>query len=186
MSEFLSIIETDISGLKLLQHAIFRDDRGQFSRVFCRDSLSSSSIDPTAAQINFTFTKKRGCLRGLHYQVSPHSERKIIACVRGAIFDVVVDLRHGSKSFLQWRGFELAGDSGRSLIVPAGFAHGFIALTDEVEMLYIHDHPFVADAQRGIRYNDPAISIAWPIPIAQLSQKDADYPVLPSDFVGLI
>lgn len=181
----MHIIDTNVSGLKLLKHHVFNDERGRFSRVFCRESLEAAAIAPDIAQINVTQTVKRGCLRGMHYQKRPHSERKIICCLRGSVFDVVVDLRRGSSSFLQWRSFELNGNDGTSIIVPAGFAHGFIALSDDVEMLYLHDKPYVEEAQRGVLHNDPRLNIHWPIPVTQISDKDTAYPPITPDFTGV-
>jgi dTDP-4-dehydrorhamnose 3,5-epimerase len=178
----LNVSATRLSGVKILQHHKFHDQRGEFTRLFCRDSLLAANIDPDISQINFTRTRALGTVRGLHFQREPFAERKIISCVRGAVFDVIVDVREGSATRWQWQAFELNETAGLSLLLPAGFAHGFQSLTDDVEMLYLHDQPYVAEAQTGLRYSDPTLAISWPLPVTLVSEKDAAFALItPTD-----
>src|SRR5438094_3243293 len=136
-------------------------------------------------QINRTFTAKRGMVRGLHFQVPPHAEMKLVCCLQGHVYDVAVDLRHNSPTLLQWHGEILRDDESRSLLIPEGFAHGFQALTDDCELLYFHSAPYVPASERGISPTDPAIGIDWPEPVVRLSRRDSEHPKLPADYSGI-
>lgn len=179
--ELLPLRSSDFADVMLLDHHLFSDQRGDFGRLFCRESLIQCGLSPDIAQINFTRTSLRGTIRGLHFQKEPFGERKIISCLRGAVFDVLVDVRPQSATRWQWRAFELNAASGFSLVVPAGFAHGFQALTDDVEMLYLHDKPYNAEAQTGLRFNDPRLAIQWPLAITMVSEKDAQFDLIYDD-----
>ncbi len=172
MSE-LRLSHTRFDGVQLLHHGVFNDHRGSFHRLFCRDSIVQAGLNPRIAQVNYTHTLVRGTVRGMHFQRSPFGERKVITCLRGEIYDVVVDVRDDSPTRYQWQAFMLSEKSAQSLIVPAGFAHGFQCLSDDVDMLYLHDQPFVAEAQTGLRYNDARLAIEWPLEVTCISDKDA-------------
>jgi dTDP-4-dehydrorhamnose 3,5-epimerase len=137
------------------------------------------------AQINHTLTKRRGAVRGMHFQHPPHSEDKFISCLRGEILDVAVDLRHGSPSFLRWHTEILSAENARSLLVPQGFAHGFQTLSDDCELLYLHSRPYAETAEGALNVRDPALGIDWPLPFADISARDAAHPFLTPDFTGI-
>lgn len=184
MSRF-TIHDTVLSGLKCLERQRLGDARGFLSRLFCAEELPVAGWQGPVAQINHTFTAKRGVVRGLHFQYPPHAEIKLVTCIRGAVWDVAVDLRAGSETFLQWHAVELSAQNNRSLLIPQGFAHGFQTLTEDCEMVYLHSAPYVADAEAGLSAQDPRLSIAWPLPIAELSPRDAQHPLLNVPFKGL-
>ena len=153
------------------------DDRGFFTRAWCRNEFDASGVHFRPVQANLAFTKKRGTLRGLHYQVAPHQEIKLVRCVKGAIFDVIIDLRKESRTHLQWLSVELTSDNGKALLVPEGFAHGYQTLRDGTEVLYQVSQFYHPESERGVRWNDPAFAIKWPKsdnPI--LSDKDKNWP----------
>lgn len=154
------------------------DARGFFARVFCKEEFAASGIDVTWAQINSAVNTQQGTLRGLHFQRPPMADAKLVRCVRGAIFDVVVDIRDGSATFGQAVAVELDGDNRDMLYVPPGFAHGYQTLTTEVEMLYLHSKPYSPVHEGGLTWNDPAIGIDWPLPIVELSPRDTRHPLL--------
>lgn len=177
---------TAIPGLLLLTRHPLRDERGEFERLWCSAELRRFGHPGVIAQANRSSTRRRGTVRGMHFQRPPHGEWKLIACLSGRVHDVVVDLRRESPVFLRWHAQELADDAPRSLLVPPGCAHGFQALTDDCEMIYFHDVPFTPDADAGLRADDPRLSIAWPLPISDRSSRDATHPLLGADFVGII
>ncbi|MET3495549.1 dTDP-4-dehydrorhamnose 3,5-epimerase family protein [Variovorax boronicumulans] len=180
-----SITETALEGVKVVQRYRIEDVRGFFSRFFCAEELAVAGFDQPVAQMNQTLTRRRGSLRGLHFQHPPHAEDKFVSCVRGEVFDVALDLRRNSPTFLRWHAETLSGDNGRSLLIPKGFAHGFQTLCDDVELLYVHSAPYVQGAEGGVNPTDPLLRIAWPLPFADLSDRDAARPLLTPDFVGI-
>lgn len=167
---------TRIGGAFLLELERLEDERGFFARAWCAVEARRHGLDPAVAQCNLSFTTHRGTLRGMHFQAFPHAEAKTVRCVRGAVFDVVADLRPESPTYLQWEGFELTQANRLALHLPQGCAHGFQTLADDVELLYQMSGPFVPEAARGFRWNDPAFRIRWPIPDPILSAKDAGFP----------
>lgn len=176
---------TPLAGLVCVQRQRLSDARGLLSRIFCADELSEAGWTGPVAQINHTATVQRGSLRGLHFQHAPHAESKLVSCLRGAVWDVAVDLRRGSPTFLQWHGQELSATGGMALLIPPGFAHGFQTLEDDVEMLYCHSAAYAAHAEGGLHANDPALALPWPIPVTAMSARDAAHPFLQTDFKGL-
>ncbi len=180
----LTVTPLTPAGLALVQRQYQIDERGFLSRVFCAQELAQAGWIQPIAQINHTQTRRRGAVRGLHYQHAPHAESKLVSCLRGEVWDVAVDLRADSPSFLQWHAEQLSATNGQALLIPAGFAHGFQALTDDVELLYCHSEPFVPDLQAALNVRDPRLAIDWPIPITQLSQRDATHPHIDDSFVG--
>lgn len=162
------------------------DERGWFARVFCADAMREHGLASCVRQTNHSFTKRRGTIRGLHYQLPPNAEAKLIRCVRGAVFDVIVDLRAGSPTQFCWHGEVLSDVNNRMMYVPEGFAHGFQALSDGAEVSYQSSAPYTPDSERGIRYNDPKTGITWPVHEVIVSQKDAAIPSLESTFGGIV
>lgn len=156
------------------------DERGFFARTWCRQELAAQGLDTEIAQENLSFNRHRGTIRGLHFQRSPHEETKIVRCVRGAIFDVIVDLRPHSPTYLRWQGFELTAENRRALYIPKGFAHGFQSLTDDVEITYRISAFYAPEAAGGYRYDDAAFGIAWPLPVTVISERDLGWPPLSS------
>ncbi len=168
--------ETRLKGAYLVSLEERSDDRGFFARAFCRDEFEALGLNQTIAQSNLAYTKRRGTLRGMHYQVPPYAEVKLIRCTRGAIFDVMVDLRPESETFGQWFGAELTADNRRMLYVPESFGHGYLSLTDDVEVFYHVSAPYAPGAESGFRYDDPRFGIEWPIDIEVVSDKDRSWP----------
>jgi dTDP-4-dehydrorhamnose 3,5-epimerase len=184
MSRF-DIADTPFGGLKVVQRQILGDPRGSFSRLFCAEELKAAGFDAPIAQINHTFTARRGTVRGLHFQHSPHAEIKMVSCLRGEVFDVAVDLRRGSPTFLSWYGKVLTGENLASLVIPRGFAHGFQTLTENCELLYLHSCAYSAAAEGAVNARDPLVAIAWPLAIAALSERDQSHPYLNKEFSGI-
>ena len=167
---------TDIPGAYLVELQPRQDERGFFARSWCAREFSERGLEERLAQCNISFNDRRGTLRGMHYQADPFPEAKLVRCTHGSIFDVVLDLRPGSPTYLAWRGFELTRTNRRALYVPAGCAHGFQSLEDETEVLYHMSEFFHPEQARGVRWNDPAFGIQWPLPQPILSARDAGYP----------
>lgn len=154
------------------------DSRGFFARMFCSDEFASQGLTTQWVQCNTSFTTARGTVRGLHYQRPPMAETKLLRCLKGAIFDVIVDLRPASSTYARWHGEQL-DDQNRSMIcVPEGFAHGFQTLTPNVEMLYFHSAPYSAEHEVGLHWNDRSLAIDWPLPVTEVSARDAAFPTL--------
>lgn len=174
-----------LEGLCLIRQKVFHDARGRFARLFCQSQLTVQGRPFAIRQINHSRTVEKGSVRGLHYQQAGYAEAKLITCVRGAIWDVAVDLRPESPTFLRWHAEELVADDGRSLLISAGFAHGFQALTDEAEVLYLTDADYAPAHEAGLSVEDPALAIAWPLPVRNLSAKDASHALLDEHFAGV-
>lgn len=170
--------DTPLAGLKLIERQRATDARGWFSRFFCREELSGFGRDGSIAQINHTLTRTRGAVRGLHLQRAPYAETKLVSCIRGKVFDVAVDLRPGSLTYGQWHGVILSAENGQALLIPAGFAHGFQTLESDCELLYLHDVAYEPGAEGGVNALDPQIAIAWPLEVAQMSDRDRLLPCL--------
>ena len=168
---------TKLSGAFLIDLKRHQDERGFFARAWCRDEMAGQGLDSHLVQCNLSFNHQRGTLRGMHFQASPHEEIKLVRCTRGAIYDVIVDLRPDSSSYCQWSAFELSEDNRRALYVPGGFAHGFQTLAANTEVFYQMSQAYHPESARGVRWNDPAFAIDWPIlPPVQISARDANYP----------
>jgi dTDP-4-dehydrorhamnose 3,5-epimerase len=148
------------------------DARGFFARSFCRDEFATRGLEPAVAQCNVSWSPKRGTLRGMHYQRTPHEEAKLVRCTRGAVFDVIVDLRAGSPTYREWLGIELTADNRQQLYIPRGFAHGLQTLVDDTEVSYQMSAPYEPGSATGFRYDDPAIAIRWPIAAPIVSDRD--------------
>jgi dTDP-4-dehydrorhamnose 3,5-epimerase len=174
-----------LAGLKLIERRCLGDSRGFLSRLFCVEELDAAGWCKPIAQINHTYTARRGTVRGMHHQHQPHAEMKMVTCIRGEVWDVAVDLRKGSPTFLHWHAEVLSADNNRALLIPEGFAHGFQALTDDVELLYCHSAVHRPDAEAALNAQDPRLAITWPLEIAELSLRDAKHPLIDSTFEGV-
>lgn len=172
----MQIQATALTGAYLIEPDRRGDDRGWFARIYCEHEFAMHGLPHRMVQTNRSLTRHAGTLRGLHYQVAPHAEDKLVRCEHGAIWDVIVDLRPDSSTYCQWLGEELTEDNGRMLLVPRGFAHGFVTLTDNVAVSYQVSNFYAPQSERGARYDDEAFGIAWPVPIRHLSAKDAAWP----------
>lgn len=175
-----------LQGLVLAQRQPLSDARGFLERMFCAEIFRDVGVKKPIAQVNHTLTRHRGTVRGLHYQRPPHSELKIVSCLRGEVFDVAVDIRAGSPTFLQWHGEVLSQENGKMLVIPEGFAHGFQTLTDECEMLYFHTAGYAAEAEGGLSPFESRLGIEWPLPLAELSERDQSHPALSASYEGIV
>jgi dTDP-4-dehydrorhamnose 3,5-epimerase len=181
----LNILPTPILGLSLIHREPVEDSRGCFERIFCEETLRDLLSGKRIVQINHAVTWAKGAMRGLHFQYQPHAETKIVYCQRGKVFDVAVDLRRDSPTFLHWHGEMLSEDNHTAFFIPEGFAHGFQSLTENCAMLYLHTAAYRPEAEGGIHLLDPRVGIAWPLPVAELSPRDAAHPLLGNDFTGI-
>ena len=170
--------ELAIKGVFLIEPEQREDERGFFARTFCVEEFSAHGLDIAIAQCNVSYNRRRGTLRGLHYQMPPLSEVKLVRCTAGAVFDVVVDLRSGSPTFKRWLGVELSARNRKMLYIPESVAHGFQTLEDHTELLYHMSKPYAPEAARGIKWNDSGLGIAWPMAPLAVSARDQNYPEL--------
>lgn len=168
--------ELPLPGAYVIAPEPIGDARGFFARMLCTEEMAAHGLDMNIVQMNVSYSAERGTLRGLHYQAAPHAENKMVRCVRGALYDVLVDLRPESPTYRQWAGVELTADNRRMAYVPEGFAHGFLTLTDDCEVMYPVTAGYAPEAERGLRYDDPAFGIDWPAPVRVLSEKDRSWP----------
>ena len=164
----------------------FEDHRGYFCRIFCEEELNEIGFHKRVVQINQSMTKLRGSIRGMHFQYPPKAETKIVKCLSGSIYDVAVDLRQDSPTFLQWYGETLSADNMKLFFIPEGFAHGFQTLEDNSEILYLHSEFYSKEHESGIRYNDPALNIEWTLKLTDISERDKNLPLIDKNFQGLI
>lgn len=176
---------TPLGGCYVINLEPFQDERGWFARTYCKEEFRAIAPPLEWVQCNHSFTRSRGTIRGIHYQTAPHHEAKLVRCIAGAVWDVVVDLRHGSPTFLHWFGTELSAVNRKMIFVPERFAHGFQTLTDNCEMFYHHTHAFTPEAEGGLRHDDPLLAIRWPLPSADLSGRDQRHPLLTEAFEGI-
>ena len=175
-----------IEGVAIIGLDIKGDDRGFFARSFCREEFIANGLEPMVEQCNLSFNHKKGTVRGMHLQIAPHPEAKHVRCIRGAILDIIVDMRPRSPTRLQYVAVELSQDNHRGLYVPPYFAHGYQTLTDNSEVSYQVSGRYAPQAERGLRYDDPALKLPWPLPVTVISDKDKTWPLLcdrdPADF----
>ena len=172
----MKFTETPLSGAFLIEPERRSDERGFFSRVFCRDEFTAHGLDWAVTQCNVSFNPKKATLRGMHYQVAPYQEVKLVRCTMGTIFDVIVDLRRESRSLGNWFGLELSAENRLMLYVPKGFAHGYLTLADNTEVFYQVSESYSPESERGARWNDPAFGISWPSQPELISDKDREHP----------
>lgn len=178
--------DTSLTGLKVVQRKPLEDARGFLSRFYCAEEFSSYGFNKPISQINHTLTRSKGAVRGMHYQNSPHAEIKLVSCIKGEVFDVAVDLRKNSPTFLRWHGEVLSESNQRGLLIPEGFAHGFQTLTEDCELIYLHSAPYCKDAEAALNVIDPKIGITWPLEITELSERDTSHPMVENDFEGMV
>lgn len=184
MSRF-TVTDLSLAGLKRIERQRLGDNRGFLSRIFCAQELAAAGWHKPIAQINHTHTAQRGTVRGMHYQQPPHTEMKLVTCIQGEVWDVAVDLRAGSPTFLHWQAELLSAANHCALLIPEGFAHGFQVLEAESELLYLHTAFYTPAAEGGLRHDDPKLAIKWPLAVADLSGRDARHPLIDSNFQGL-
>jgi dTDP-4-dehydrorhamnose 3,5-epimerase len=170
--------ESPLAGAYTIEMDRLEDERGFFARSYCAAEFAARGLSAAMPQSSVSFNERRGTLRGLHYQAEPHAEDKLVRCTAGSIYDVIVDLRPDSPTPRRWFGVELSAANHRSLFVPKGLAHGFMTLRDDTEVLYMISAPYAPGFERGVRWNDPAIGIAWPAAPSVVSARDAAYPLL--------
>jgi dTDP-4-dehydrorhamnose 3,5-epimerase len=171
---------TTLEGAWLIDLEHRCDSRGFFARTFCVQEFTTHGLETSYPQHSISFSARRGTVRGMHFQCKPHSEVKLVRCLKGSIYDVIIDIRPNSPTYRQWQGFDLSDVDGRQLYIPKGFAHGFQTLSDRVEVNYLISEPYDSEAACGIRFDDPSFSIAWPLAITEISPKDLSWP----NFVG--
>ena len=181
----MKILDTPIDDLKIVESVTHRDARGAFMRLFCAQELQPVLGNRQIKQINHSRTSRTGAVRGLHCQHPPHAEMKMVRCLRGRVWDVAVDLRPNSPTFLQWHAQELVQDDAQMLVIPEGFAHGFQVLDAESELLYLHTAFYHPPSEGGLRYDDPRLAITWPLPPQDLSPRDLSHPLVGADFSGI-
>ena len=186
MSRHFDFIETPIAGLHRIDRKLITDNRGFFSRFFCADEFKQIGLEQPIAQMNHTLTRQKGSIRGMHFHYQPHAETKIVSCIQGEVFDVAVDIRKNSPTFLQWHAELLSAENKSSLYIPAGFAHGFQALTDDCELIYLHTGFYTPDKEGALNTLDSMLAIDWPFEVAEISDRDRNHPMLDSQFEGVV
>ena len=169
---FMKFFETELKGSYIIELEKLEDERGFFTRIWDKKKIQDKGLDSDLVQMSFSFTKKKGTLRGMHFQKKPFEETKLVRCTRGKIFDVIIDLRPESNTYKKWIGVELKSDNLKMLYIPEGFAHGFQTLEDDTEVFYQMSNWFSPEHVRGIRWNDPSFQIKWPLPVENISDKD--------------
>ncbi len=174
------LTETELEGAFVIEPEKKRDERGFFARTWCREEFLARGLNPNLAQCSVSYNKSKGTLRGMHYQGAPHEEAKLVRCTRGAVYDVILDLRSGSPTFMRWMALELTAGSHRLLYIPEGLAHGFQTLEDDSEVFYQISEFYHPESAWGVRWNDPAFGIEWPLDVSAISWRDASF----EDFVG--
>ena len=182
---YFQVEETSLQGLKVIQRHPRKDLRGQFTRAYCSEELSAGGWTTPVKQINHSITHAVGSIRGLHYQKPPKAERKMVLCLRGRVWDVAVDLRSSSETFLSWHAEELSAENNKAMLIPEGFAHGFQVLEKESELLYLHSEQYAPQMEDGLSPLDPRLSIPWPLPIAEMSARDRGFPILTDKYKGV-
>jgi dTDP-4-dehydrorhamnose 3,5-epimerase len=177
--------ETALKGSYIIDLNTFTDERGWFGRTYCKKEFAAIGHTKEWVQLNHSFTKHKGTIRGMHFQLPPFKEIKLVRCIAGAVYDVIVDLRKESETFLRSYGVELSAQNKKMIYIPEGFAHGFQALSDDCELLYHHSEFYTPGAEGGIKYNDPKVNIEWPMPVTHISERDTHHPLLDDNFKGI-
>ncbi len=181
----MKFIPQPLAGVYLVELNLLKDDRGGFARTYCKREFEQIGHKKEFVQLNQSWNTKKGTVRGMHYQVPPFSEIKLIRCVKGAVLDVVVDIRKGSPTFLQHLAVELSEDNKTMIYLPEGFAHGFQTLTDQAELIYHHTEYFTPQADAGLNHSDPLLKIKWPLPVSAISEKDKTNKYIDPTFKGI-
>ena len=168
--------ETNLKGAFIIEPEIMADERGFFARTWCAREFETHGLTPKLVQCNISFNKQKGTLRGMHYQVVPHEEAKVVRCTMGTIYDVIIDLRPNSPTYKRWVSVDMSAENRRMLYIPEGFAHGFLSMEDDTEVFYQMSEFYAPECARGVRWNDPAFNITWPLGVTVISEKDGQYP----------
>lgn len=179
----MEIVPTSIAGAFEIRHEVRADPRGRFKRQYCEREFAAAGLNARWVQVNHSVTLGLGAVRGIHFQRPPHAEAKLVSCPVGRAFDVVVDLRRGSETFLRWASVEIG--EATSCYLPEGCAHGFQTLTGEVHLIYQHSAFYAPDAEDGVRFDDPALAIAWPLPVGEVSDRDQSFAAIDEHFEGV-
>jgi dTDP-4-dehydrorhamnose 3,5-epimerase len=182
----VKLLETPLRGVYEAESTIVRDHRGQFARLFCAEALAAAHGERPIVQINHSLTRTVGAVRGLHYQRPPRAEAKWVRCLKGRVWDVAVDLRHGSRTLLRWHGIELSAEKMNAVFIPEGCAHGFQVLEPDSELLYLHTAPYASQHEGAVRWDDPRVSIAWPLAVTEMSERDRNHAALDKEFEGVL
>jgi dTDP-4-dehydrorhamnose 3,5-epimerase len=177
--------ETLLKGSYTIELNAIADERGWFARTYCKNEFNQIGHKGEWLQMNHSFTKQKATIRGMHYQLPPFSEIKLVRCIAGAVYDVIIDLRKDSATFLQWFGVELSAQNKKMIYIPQGFAHGFQALSDDCELIYHHSQFYTPGAEGGIKYDDKRVSINWPLTVTSISERDNQHPLLDKNFKGI-
>ena len=185
MSKLFDFMTTPLNGLYQIERKQINDQRGSFSRFFCAEEFKEIGFFKPFVQVNHSMTKKKGAVRGMHFQYPPYTESKVVTCIRGEVLDIVVDIRNNSKTYLQWHSAVLSDKNLRSFYIPEGFAHGFQTLTEDCQLLYLHSEFYSSTAEAVINPLDPMLAIQWPSQISEISEKDGNQPMLDNTFIGL-
>lgn len=186
MSDRFDIIATPLQGLQVIQRKPLGDNRGYLERLFCQTDLTKLLNGQAIVQINHTLTRKIGTVRGMHFQYPPYSETKFVMCLKGEVYDVAVDVRAASPTFLQWHGEILSAANHKTFLIPEGFAHGFQALNEDCEMLYFHTAAYQSSAEAAVNALDPKLAIQWPLPVTEQSTLDKERSMIKQDFQGVM
>jgi len=176
---------TSLAGSYIIDLELRSDDRGWFSRYYCKDEFKKIGHTKEWVQMNHSVTNKKGSIRGMHFQLQPYKEIKMLRCINGSVYDVIIDIRKGSDTFLQWIGVELSAENKKMVYIPEGFAHGFQCLEDNCELLYHHSEFYKPGAESGIKYDDPLVNIKWPLPLTVISPRDEQHAYLDENFKGI-
>jgi dTDP-4-dehydrorhamnose 3,5-epimerase len=181
----MTFTETILKGSYVIELNAFTDERGWFARTYCKKEFNTIGHHDEWVQMNHSFTKNKGAIRGMHFQLPPFSEIKLVRCIAGAVYDIIIDLRKDSATFLQWFGVELSAQNKKMIYIPAGFAHGFQTLSNDCELIYHHSQFYMAGAEGGIKYNDPGVNINWPLAVTNISERDNQHSLLDENFKGI-
>lgn len=182
----MKFVETPLTGAYEVLLDVLEDERGSFCRTFCKEQFGEIGHGKEIVQINHSVTKQRGTVRGMHYQAPPACEIKLLRCVAGKVYDVIVDIRQGSPTFLQWHGVELSGAEAKTLYIPEGLAHGFQVLDGPAHLIYHHTAFYNPACERGLRFDDPRLAIGWPLEVSLVSDRDRHHPLIDSSFMGVL
>ena len=177
--------ETPLLGAYLIQLTPFTDDRGWFARTFCKHEFAQIGHHKEWVQLNHSVSNKMGTLRGMHFQIPPFSEIKMVRCIVGTVWDVIVDIRENSNTFLKWYGVELSAENRKMIYIPEGFAHGFQTMTDDCQLIYHHSNFYTPGVESGLRFDDGLIDIQWQLPITEISERDKNHPYITKQFSGI-
>jgi len=181
----MKFTETPLKGSYVIDLEPFQDERGWFARTYCKKEFETIGHNQEWVQLNHSYTVKKGTIRGMHFQLPPYSEIKLVRCVSGSVYDVIIDLRKGSSTFLNFFGIELSSGNRKMLYIPEGFAHGFQTLADDCELIYHHSQFYLPGVEGGIKYNDPRLNIEWPLAVNSISSRDLSHTLLDDQFKGL-